>query len=103
MESNSPEFKTVINAFVGTIKEMDTAMYAYYMAFAALEQSFPEAAHQVRFVINESVNDPNVAAVMHRKYDATLARWEQLAPQSDFLTVFVSWLQEFRLETPKQS
>ncbi|SRR6266481_288334 len=103
MDSNSAEFNTVVAEFVRTIKTMDTALYAYRMAFAALEQSFPDAANQVRFVTTKSLTDPHLAALMHHKYDATLAKWEQVAPQSDFLTVFVSWLQEFRLETPKQS
>ena len=103
IDSNSSEFKTVVAEFVRAIKTMDTALYSYHMAFASLEQAFPDAANQVRFVTTESLKDPHLSALMRHKYDATLAKWEQLAPQSDFLTVFVSLLQAFQLETPKQS
>jgi hypothetical protein len=103
IDSDSPEFKTLFATWLGALKVMDTKLHAHYMAVASLQNNseFSSAAHFFKDAVLLSQKDSGLLAAMDNKYDLALRKWEQLAPQSDFLEALGSWLQAYRLETPE--
>ncbi len=104
IDSDSAEFKTVVTEFVRTIKTLDTALNAYYEAVAALENSqFQAAAPFLKETYARLVKSQPLHERMDQRYRSLLEKWDRASSQSDFLTVFVSWLQAWQLEQPKQN
>ena len=103
IDSSSPEFRAVLDAWLGALKVLDTKLNAFYMAVASLEndkQLAPAASH-FKDVLLRCQESPKLATDMNHKYSEFLLKWEQLAQQSDFSEALASWLQEFRLKTPE--
>lgn len=104
IDTNSPEFKDLLRAWVDAIKVMDTKLQAHYSAVAALENSpFAPAAPFFKDAVLLAQKSPALTETMNRKYDSALQKWEQLSQRYDFPESLVAWLREYQLEQPEQN
>jgi hypothetical protein len=104
LDTNSPEFKDLLAAWVHALKVLDTKLHAHILAIAALQNSpFEAAAPFLIDAVGRYQKSPDLIADLSRKYDSSLQKWEQLSPLDDFSAVLASWLREYQLEIPKQT
>jgi hypothetical protein len=103
IDTDSPEFKDLLAAWVDALKVMDTKLNVYCSAVAALENNakYSDAATYFKQVLGNAEDDPLLRGEMDEKYRLALRRLGELSSGSHPAEAVSAWLQEYRIEKPK--